>query len=113
MTDPSNRKTLAADMKSPALILLVRFKSALSMEEITRVMHERAPDFRALPGLQQKYYMRDAATGEVAGLYLWESKEAFDDYRNSELRATIAKAYRAEGEPRIEVYDVLMPLRTE
>lgn len=100
-------------MNEPALVLLVRFKSALSFEEVTRVMEERAPEFRALRGLQQKYYLQDAATGECAGLYLWESPDAFAVYRDSELRASIAEAYQAEGEPRIEVYKVIMPLRDD
>ena len=98
-------------MNEPVLVLLVRFKSALSLEEVTRVMEERAPEFRALQGLQQKYYLQDAATGECAGLYLWESSDAFAAYRDSELRASIAEAYQAEGEPRIELYRVMMPLR--
>lgn len=98
-------------MSKPKLVLLVRFKSALSLEEATRVMHERAPEFRALEGLTQKYYLQDTATGELAGLYLWDSAQAFDEYRNSALRASIARAYQAESEPRIEVYDVKMVLR--
>ena len=51
-------------MKSPSLILLVRFRSSLSLEEVARIMEERAPEFRALTGLQQKYYLHDAETGE-------------------------------------------------
>jgi heme-degrading monooxygenase HmoA len=98
-------------MTSAKLILLVRFRSALPMEDVTRIMEERAPDFRALTGLQQKYYLHDAESGEVAGLYFWESTEAFADYRDSALRATIAQAYQAVGEPRIEVYRVLSTLR--
>jgi len=98
-------------MQNPAVILLVRFRSALSMDEVKRIMVEREPEFRALTGLTQKYYLHSPATGDVAGLYLWESSEAFTDYRDSELRATIAKAYQAEGEPRIEVYDVISTLR--
>ena len=99
-------------MSTPALALLVRFTSALSLEEIEEVMHERAPEFRALEGLQQKYYLQDPETGEVAGLYLWETPEALASYRESELRASIAEAYAAEGEPRVELFRVLMPLRT-
>ena len=97
-------------MTQPALILLVRFRSRLPFEEMRAIMDERAPEFRRLEGLQQKYYMRDAATGECAGLYLWQSKQAFDEYRDSELRKSIAAAYQAEGEPRIEVFDVMMTL---
>ena len=98
-------------MAHPELILLVKFKSALSLEEVMKVVHERADDFRALEGLQQKYYFEDPATGEYGGLYLWSSAEAFDEYRQSTLRASIAQAYQVVGEPRVEVFKVLMPLR--
>ena len=99
-------------MNQPTLILLVKFKSLLSYEEVLKVIDSRADEFRALKGLQQKYYLQDTATQEYAGLYLWESKEDFLAYRDSELRATIAKAYQTEGEPRIEVFNVIKPLRT-
>jgi heme-degrading monooxygenase HmoA len=98
-------------MRHPSLILLVKFKSALGMEEVTKVIDSRIDEFRALKGLQQKYYLQEPATQEYAGLYLWESGEDFSAYRDSELRATIAKAYQTVGEPRIEVFTVLKPLR--
>jgi heme-degrading monooxygenase HmoA len=100
-------------MNEPALTLLVRFKSRLTFEETVRVMEERAPEFRALTGLQQKYYLHDTDSGEIAGLYLWESPEAFAAYRESELRASIAEAYQADGEPRVEVYRVIKTLRED
>lgn len=100
-------------MSNPTLILLVRFRSPLSLEEVAAVAEERLPEFQALAGLQQKYYLQDAATGEYAGLYLWRSPDDFTAYRDSELRATIAKAYQVEGEPRIEVYRVMRTLREE
>ena len=98
-------------MSQPSLILLVKFKSRLSKEEVINVVDRRSDEFRALKGLQQKYYLQDPATQEYAGLYLWSSKEDFLAYRDSELRATIAKAYQTEGEPRIEVFNVIKPLR--
>ncbi|HKK05643.1 MAG TPA: hypothetical protein VKA50_07330 [Gammaproteobacteria bacterium] len=98
-------------MTQPSLVLLVRFKSRLSLEEVEKVIASRIDEFRALKGLQQKYYLQDSSTGEIAGLYLWESNEDFLTYRESELRRSIAEAYQAEGEPRIEVYGVLKSLR--
>jgi len=100
-------------MSTPALALLVRFRSPLSLDEVTRVVEERAPEFRALAGLQQKYYLQDSTTGEYGGLYLWETPEALAAYRDSELRASIAQAYQVEGEPRIEVFNMLKVLRDE
>jgi len=98
-------------MPHPTHVLLVRFRSRLPLPEVMRIVEERAPEFAALPGLRQKYYLEDAASGEIAGLYLWDSPEALAEYRQSELRATIAEAYQADGEPRVEVYRVVKALR--
>lgn len=100
-------------MKNPEFTLHVRFRSKLPFDEVMKIVEERAPEFRALAGLQQKYYLQDPATGEIAGLYLWESQEALTAYRESELRASIAEAYQAEGEPRVEVYRVVKILRDD
>ena len=98
-------------MSKPKLVLLVKFKSPLDLEQVTAVVNSRIEEFRALKGLQQKYYLQEPATGEYAGLYLWESREDFDAFRDSELRKTIASAYQTEGEPRIEVFQVFDILR--
>jgi len=98
-------------MSHPALLLLVRLSSSLPRDEVLRIMRERMPEFAAIEGLQQKYYLEDPESGEYAGLYLWRSSEDLAEYRVSELRRTIAKAYGADAEPRVEVYRVLAPLR--
>jgi heme-degrading monooxygenase HmoA len=100
-------------MNHPEVVLLVRFKTSLSLEEIAKVAEERAPEFKALEGLQQKYYLQDVASGEYAGLYLWKSPEALAEYRDSELRASIAAAYQVQGEPQVEVYKVVKTLRDD
>ena len=98
-------------MGNHSLMLTVRFKSRLSLEDAMAVVEERVPEFAALSGLQQKYYLEDIRTGELAGVYLWDSSESLDAYRHSDLRASIAEAYQVEGEPRVEVYRVLKTLR--
>ena len=98
-------------MSQPAVVLLVRFKSSLSLDEITEVVNSRIDQFRALDGLTQKYYLHDKQTGEIAGLYFWDSAESLAEYQRSELRSTIAAAYSAVGAPRVEVYDILEVLR--
>lgn len=85
-------------MNEPVPALPVHFRSRLDFDEITRIVDEQAPDFRALDGLQQKYYLQATAAGEIAGLCPWDSAEALD-------------SYQAEGEPRVEVYRVLDLLR--
>ena len=98
-------------MPQPAVVLLVRLRSSLPRDEVIRVMRERMPEFAAIEGLQQKYYLEDPASGEYAGLYLWRSAEDLKAFSSSELRATIAEAYGVEDDPRVEVYEVLTPLR--
>lgn len=100
-------------MPQPEVVMRVRFKSDLTFDQIKEIVEKRAPEFEALTGLQQKYYLQDLVSGEYAGLYVWESREALEDFRQSELRASIAKAYQAHGEPDIEVYEVFKVLRDD
>lgn len=98
-------------MPVPQIMLMVRMQTTLPIDEVMRVAEERAPEFEALTGLRQKYYVHDTQTGEIGGCYIWDSPEAFDSYRESELRSSIAAAYRTTGQPRIEVMRILKVLR--
>lgn len=91
--------------------MLVRLKSELDREDVIRIMRERAPEFRALEGLEQKYYLESLEPGEYGGFYLWRSLDDMVQYRESELAATIAAAYQGVGEPSVDVFKVAMPLR--
>ena len=93
------------------VILFVKFRSAMSDREVRAKFEERAPRFRAIPELVQKYYAHEPSTGEWVGMYLWDSAEGLAKFRQSDLARTIASAYQVIGEPRIEVLDVLFPLR--
>lgn len=99
----------------PAMMLIVRgLKSKLSREEVERRYKERLPEFRAFPGLLQKYYSYDESTGEWAGIYLWDSEASLAKYLESDLRESIAAAYELTEPPRIErfpIVDVLRPSR--
>src|SRR5262245_9345954 len=95
-----------------AAILFVRIKSGLDAEEFERRLAERRPRFRDVPGLMQKIYGRDTATGDICGVYFFDSEEALAAFRGSELARTIPTAYEAI-EVRREVYEVLYPLWPE
>ncbi|MDX1823675.1 MAG: YdhR family protein [Thiohalomonadales bacterium] len=92
-----------------ATILFVRIKSDLDPEELERRALERRPRFKEVPGLIQKIYGRDESSGDVCGIYFFESKEALVAYRDTELAKTIPTAYEA-SEVRREVYEVMYPL---
>lgn len=92
-----------------ASILFVRVSSKLKPEEIERIAAVRRPNFQEIPGLIQKVYGRDDRTGDVCGIYFFESDEALAAFRRSDLAKTIAAAYEAV-EVRPEVYSVLFSL---
>jgi hypothetical protein len=89
--------------------LYVRVKSNLDSEELERRVLDRRPQFLEVDGLIQKIYGRDNETGEMCGIYFFESREALLAFRETELAKTISSAYEAV-EVRPEVYDVLYPL---
>jgi len=95
-----------------AAILFVRAKSQLSETELEHRLLERRPRFLDVPGLVQKIYGRDEATGEVCGIYFFESQAALEAFSKTELAKTIPTAYEV-SEIRREVYGVLYPLRPE
>jgi hypothetical protein len=92
-----------------ATILFVRVATDLDADELDRRVLERRPRFREVPGLVQKVYGREPASGDVCGIYFFESEDALAAYRESELAQTISTAYEAT-EVRREVYEVLYPL---
>jgi heme-degrading monooxygenase HmoA len=93
------------------IVQFVKFPSGLSEAEVRRTMEERAPQFRALPGLLQKYYGRERESGEFCGIYIWDSEASLAAFRASELARSIPDAYQVARQPRIEIFDVLFPLR--
>jgi len=95
------------------IVQLVRFTSGLAADRVNELYRERAPRYRALDGLVQKYYLRFPATGEHGAVYVWESEAALEAFRRSDLGRTIASAYEIKGVPESETADVLMTLRAD
>lgn len=93
------------------IIQIIKLKSALTEQELLEKAHERSTKFRAIPGLVQKYYVKTGADGEYGGVYIWESEEALQEFRQSELAATIPQSYQLIKAPDIEILDVLFALR--
>jgi hypothetical protein len=92
------------------VIQVVKLRSGLPYEAVYRLMEERLPQFRQVPGLLQKYFCRENGTGEYSGVYLWDLEESLRRYRQSDLAGNTGAAYKVEGQPRIEVFEVLFPL---
>lgn len=95
-----------------AVILFVRVRSGLDAKELERRANERLPRFREVPGLIQKIYGRDEATGDWCGIYFFRDRDALVAFRESELAQTIPAAYEAV-DVRPEVFDFLFPLHPD
>jgi heme-degrading monooxygenase HmoA len=93
------------------IIQIVKFKTTLSEEEVMAIARERAPEFQALPGLLQKYYIKSDQPDQYGGIYVWDSMESLKSYRESDLAASIPEAYKVQGQPVLEIYDTVFLLR--
>jgi heme-degrading monooxygenase HmoA len=88
------------------IIQMVKFETKLPFEDVLNVAQGRAPQFRKIPGLIQKYYVRTSRPNQYAGVYIWGSPDSMKKYRESDLAASIPQAYKVLSPPAIEVYEV-------
>jgi len=93
------------------VMFIVRLKTKLTEEELIRRAKERAPQFRALDGLIQKYYIKTKNPGEFGGVYIWDSMESFEKYKESDLVKSIAASYEVTEAPTTELIDLMFELR--
>lgn len=78
-------------------IHIVRFKSRLPATRVLELYESRLAQYRHVLGLIQKYYLHYAETDEHGAVYLWQSKEALDAFRKSELGRSIGNVYEVES----------------
>jgi hypothetical protein len=64
-----------------------------------------------VPGLLQKYYVTTGEPNIYSGIYVWDSMESLQNYRASDLAASIPAAYKLKGQPEIEILNGFMTLR--
>ena len=95
------------------IVQVVKYKTGLSDAEAAKTIAQRAPQYEALSGLRQKLYIRELETGEYGGIYVWEDEDSMGEFRESDLAATIPEAYRVEGAPRVEIFELVSVLRAE
>jgi heme-degrading monooxygenase HmoA len=93
------------------ILQIVRIRTNLSEEELLKRARAREPQFEAIPGLIQKYYIKTGSEGEYGGIYIWDSAESLQAYKESELAASIPEAYNVIEAPSIEFLDILFQLR--
>ncbi len=89
----------------------VKLKSHLPEEELLERAKERAPEFKAIPGLLQKYYVKMNEPGHYGGVYVWDTPESLQAFRASDLAKSIPQAYEVAEAPSIEIMNILFQLR--
>src|SRR5262245_20047023 len=92
------------------IVQIVRYKSGLSHEEVAHRFEQRAERYRHVPGLLQKYYVHFSETGEHGGIYLWDTPEAYEAWRRTNLAETLETTYEVTEAPTVETADVMLVL---
>lgn len=92
------------------IIHIVRFASALPDERIQQLFSARLAEYEGVPGLLEKYYLR-YDTGHYGGVYVWDSPQSLQAFRDGELSRSICDVYQV-SESSLDVADVLLTLRT-
>ncbi len=93
------------------ILQFVKLKSNLSENVLLAKAKERAPAFKALPGLLQKYYVKLKEEGCYGGVYVWDSPESLLAFKESELAKSIPEAYEVTEPPIVDIMNVLFQLR--
>ncbi|WP_460219452.1 YdhR family protein [Psychroserpens sp. MEBiC05023] len=93
------------------ILQIIKLKSNLPEEDLLSRAKEREPQFKKIQGLLQKYYVKIGQSGQYGGIYIWESQEALNAYRESNLAKSIPEAYEIIEAPSIEMMDILFQLR--
>lgn len=95
------------------IIQVVRFESRHSYDEVMDRFEERSDRYRQVPGLLQKYYVHYPETDEYGGMYVWESADALQQWKESNLSGTLVETYQIRNEPQREIVDVMLVLHAD
>ena len=95
------------------ILQIIKLKSNLPEKNLIKKAKEREPQFKAIPGLIQKYYAKTVKKGTYAGVYVWDSVESLQAFRESDLAKSIPEAYELREAPHIEFMEVMFQLRDQ
>ena len=92
------------------IVQLVRYGSRLTYDEVMERFAGRSDRYREVIGLLQKYYVHYSETDEYGGVYIWESEEALQKWRDTNLAGTLAETYQVTDGPTSEIAEVMLVL---
>lgn len=82
----------------------------MNYDEVMERFEGRSGHYREVPGLLQNYYVHYSETDEYGGVYIWESEEALQRWRDTNLAGTLAETYQVTDGPTSEVAAVMLVL---
>ncbi len=72
-------------------IQIINFQlQGVSEEQYAGLCDELAPAFAALPGLVRKVWLANSETGTYGGVYIWQDKQAMENYTKTDLFNSVA-----------------------
>lgn len=92
------------------IIQIVRYASGLEHDEVAERFKARSDCYRQVPGLVQKYYVHYQDTNEYGGIYVWDSFESLEAWRQGNLAGTLSETYQVKGQASAEIADVMLVL---
>ena len=93
------------------IIQIVKFETSLSDDEIVAVAENRIDQYRATPGLVEKFYCRFSEANHFGGVLIWDSMESLKTFSETELATSIPKAYKVIGQPCVKILNSMFELR--
>jgi hypothetical protein len=88
-----------------AVLVSFQYADDYDKDRVVRVARDAAPMFHGMPGVVFKYFTVDDSRRRATNIYLWESREAAEQFFNEDLRAMVVELYGVE--PQISYLEVL------
>ncbi|MGF0258075.1 YdhR family protein [Rhodococcus erythropolis] len=87
-------------------LLSIRFRAGKPHQEIQAMSAASLPMFRKMPGLLEKYFVENSETGEVGGIYLWETVEQVQEYLDGPVVAAMPERFGLTEPLTYEIFEV-------
>ena len=86
----SENKKGKKPMSNIRYIQVINFNlEGITHDDFMGVANEVAPNFAVIPGLISKVWLSDEVNNTYGGVYIWESKDAYEGYLKSDLFAGV------------------------
>ena len=92
-------------------IMVLLFETGLKIDDLIKTSNERFEKFLHVKGLLQKFYLSDPNSNQVGGIYVFDSKENLEAFRESELSKSTSAAYKILKGSDVRFFNVSRTLR--